>query len=130
SDARMRHHLANFALVGDKVIGSGDGTTVAKILDTCSQDAPADWWAEIVKRYHRDLGDGLVLRDESSKPGVAGKLSAAGATFMRPTLDKDKRALTFLLWDPELNVVFRIHATRSPGGPVHVEKTKVLPAAA
>jgi len=129
NDARLDTPLVNYAVVGDKIIGIGDGETVAKILDICSHDAPAVWSAEIVTRYHRDLGGGVVIRDEATKPGLPGRMSEAGLTFIPPTMDKNKLSLTFLLWDPGLNVVYRIHATQHENGPVRVEKTQVLPAA-
>jgi hypothetical protein len=126
NDGRMHTELLNFVLVGDKIIGVGDGGTVARILDTCSHDAPPAWFAEIVTRYHRDLGRGLVLRDERTKSSVVRTLAETGLTFSPPIMDKDKLGLTFLLWDPELNMVYRVHAGRPAGGPVHVEKIQLL----
>jgi len=127
---RPIEYQANYALVGDKVIGAGDGKVVARILDTCSNDAGADWWAEIVTRFHRDLGSGIVLRDENVRPDVVRNMQAAGQTFTPPAMDKAKQSLTFLLLNPETYVLYRVQARRTAGGPVEIVKTKMLPAAA
>jgi hypothetical protein len=123
-------YQANYALVGGKVIAPGDGNVVARILDACSNGAGADWWAEIVTRFHRSLGSGIVLRDETVRPDIVRKMAAAGEKFTRPAMDKGKHSLTFLLLNPETYIVYRVQATRSPGGPVEVVKSKILPAAA
>jgi len=39
-------------------------------------------------------------------------------------MDQDKLGVTFLLWYPNVNIAYRVHAPRPEGGPVHVEKTK------
>jgi hypothetical protein len=120
----------NYALVGGKVMRSGDGNAVAKILDACGKGAPADWWAEIVTRFHRDLGVGVVLRDENVRSDITRQLAAAGQRFTAPAMDPGKTSITFLLLDPETYVLYRVHAARTPGGPVTVEKSVVpLPAA-
>jgi hypothetical protein len=120
-------YQSNYALLaGEQVIGVGDGNVVAKILDGCAAGAPAEWWAEIVTRFHRDLGGGVVLRDEKTKPDLVRKMIEAGKTFTTPALDKGKQSLTFLLLNPETYALYRIQATRSAGGTIEVVKTKVL----
>lgn len=120
-------YVRNFALLGgQQIMGVGDAKGVAKILDTCSGDAPADWWAEIVTRFHPDLGGGIVLHDENTRLDIPQKLKQAGRTFVRPTLDKAKQSLNYLILNPETRVVYNIQATRSGGGAVEVVKTKVL----
>lgn len=124
---RPLSYVRNYALLGEKqVISVGDGNVVAKILDGCSADAPAEWWAEIVTRFHRDLGGGIVLRDENTRSDIVRKLNQAGKTFAPPTLDKGKESLSYLLLNPETYVLYRIQATRSAGRAVEVAKTKVL----
>lgn len=120
-------YQSNYGLLGgEQVIGVGDGNVVAKILDGCSAGAPAEWWAEIVTRFHRDLGAGIVLRDENTRPDLVRKMVEAGKTFAPPALDKGKQSLTFLLLNPETYVLYRIQAMRSAGGAVEVVKTKML----
>jgi hypothetical protein len=99
---------------------------VAKILDSCAADAPAEWWAEIVTRFHRDLGAGIVLVDESTRPDVSRRLKQAGKPFTPPTLDPGRKVLRYLLLDPETNVVYRVEAKRNPGGEIEVSKSEML----
>ncbi len=124
---RPLSYQANYALLGgEQVLGAGDGTSVAKILDSCSSGMPADWWAEIVTRFHRDLGSGIVLRDENTRPDVVRKLKEAGKAFEPPSLDTGKMPLSYLLLNPETYTLYRIQATRGAGGAVEVSKSKVL----
>jgi len=117
----------NFAmLAGKELVGAGDGRVVAKILDACSSDASADWWAEIVTRFHRALGAGLVLRDEKTRLDMTRKLNQAGKAFTPPTLDPSKRSLNYLLLNRDNYVLYRVEATRKADGTVEVSKTKVL----
>lgn len=125
STVRPLSYQANYALLpGNQVIGIGDGHAVAKILDACSAGAPADWWAEIITRFHRDLGGGIVLSDEKVRPDVVRELTQAGATFSPPAFGK--QSVSFLLLNPETYVLYRVQATRTAGGPVEVVKTKLL----
>jgi hypothetical protein len=124
---RPLSYQGNYALLGgEQVVGTGDGDVVAKILDSCSAGAPAEWWAEIVTRFHRDLGSGIVLRDENTRPDVVRKLKEAGKAFAAPALDNGKMPLRYLLLNPETYTLYRIEATRSAGGAVEVSKSKVL----
>jgi hypothetical protein len=117
---------ANYALIGGRqVVGAGDGDTAARILDACGAGAPADWWAEIVARFHRDVGNGIVLTDEQRRPDITRQLAAAGRTFERPALADGRLPLTFLLLNPETYIVYRIQAVRNANGAVEVSKTKV-----
>ncbi len=119
-------YLSNYALLGgDRVISAGDGAVVAKILDTCANGAPAEWWAEIVTRFHRDLGNGIVLRSEETRPDITRKLRAAGKAFAPPVLDAQKNSLSYLLLEPEAHVLYQVQATRS-GGSVEVVENEVF----
>jgi hypothetical protein len=128
--ARPLSYQANYALLNDHVVALGDGSVVARILDTCGPDAGADWAAEIVTRFHRDLGSGIVLSNETQRPDITRKLQAAGKPFLPPALDGNRQSLRFLLLNPETYVLYHIEATRTANGPVTVVKTKVLPLAA
>jgi hypothetical protein len=124
---RPLSYQANYGLLaGKEVIGNGDGKVVAKILDSCAADAPAEWWAEIVTRFHRDLGAGIVLVDESTRPDVFRRLKEAGKPFTPPTLDPARKVLRYLLLDPETNVVYRVEAKRTAGGEIEVSKSELL----
>ena len=124
---RPLSYLSNYALLGGtEIIGSGDGKIVAKILDACAEGASADWWAEIVTRFHEDLGDGIVLRDEQTRPDVVRKLREAGKTFAPPVLDRQRHSLRYFLLDPEAYVLYQVEATRNDSGPVEVTENEVL----
>jgi hypothetical protein len=124
---RPLSYVRTFALLpDDTVVGIGDGKVVAKVLDTCSANAPAGWWAEIVTRFHNDLGGGVVLHDEKTLTNVTRQLVKAEKTFTPPTLDKASHSVSYLLFDHETRVVNRIDATRNASGAIEVKQTEVL----
>jgi hypothetical protein len=127
SNQRPLAYEPNYALLsGDQVVGIGTANAVTKILDGCSADASADWWAEIITRFHPDLGGGLVLSDEEERPDIVRKLGQAGMKFTPPQFDHDKQGVNFLLLDPETYRLYRVHATRDSSGGIEVKKTKLL----
>jgi hypothetical protein len=124
---RPLSYVRTLALLdGNDVVGIGDGKVVARILDNCSTDASADWWAEIVTRFHSALGGGVVLHDENTRSDVTRQLTKAGKTFTAPKLDKTRQSVSYLLFDPETRVVSRIEATRNAGGAIDVSQSEVL----
>lgn len=124
---RPLSYQANYAVLPkDEVIGISDPDAAAKILDTCSAGAPADWWAEIITRFHGDLGGGIVLSDEQVRPDITRKLMQAGMKFTPPAFGDDKQSVSFLLLEPETYILYRVQATRSAGGPIQVVRTKLL----
>jgi hypothetical protein len=126
---RPLSYVRNFALLnGDAVVGAGDGRVVGRILDDCSADAPADWWAEIITRFHTDLGGGVVLHDENTRSDVTRQLAKAGKSFYAPVLEKAQQSVRFLLFDPESGGIYRIDAKRDPSGAIGVAQTEVLQA--
>jgi hypothetical protein len=127
SDQRPLAYEPNYAVLpGDQVIGIGAPNALTKILDGCSADASADWWAEIITRFHPDLGSGLVLSDEEERPDIVRKLRQAGETFTPPQFEHGKQGVSFLLLDPESYRLYRVHATRGASGGMDVKKTKLL----
>jgi hypothetical protein len=127
SKVRPLSYQPNYAVLrGTEVIGIGDHEAATKILDACSEDAAADWWAEIITRFHQDVGGGIVLTDESVRPDVVRKLAKAGKSFTAPTFGDGKSSVSFLLLDPEAYIVYSVKATRIPSGKVEVVKTKLL----
>lgn len=124
--ARPLSYVRNYAVFGEQVTPAGTGTVVAKILDNCSTGASAEWWAEIIARFHDDLGNGQVLLDEVTRPDIVRKLSQAGKSFTAPTLDRKKQSIDFLLLNRETYVVYQVEAVRKGGGAVEITKTKVL----
>jgi hypothetical protein len=120
-------YLSNYALLGQQqVLGAGDGSRVGKIIASCSDGAPADWWAEIVTRFHHELGEGVVLQDKETRPEMTRKLAEAGKPFAPPTLDRKTHSLSYLFLDPETYVLYHIQARPAPNGSIEVVKGKVL----
>jgi hypothetical protein len=120
-------YVDNFALLdGDKLMGIGDGKVVAKILDECSSGASADWWAEIVTRFHSDLGGGVVLHNERTRSDVTRELMKAGKNFFAPVLDQAQQSVRFLLLDPESGAIYRVEAKRDASGAIGIAQTEVL----
>lgn len=127
SDVRPLSYEANYAVVsGNQVMGISSPNAAARILDSCSADASADWWAEIITRFHPDLGAGIVLSDENERPDVVRKLIQAGKTFSAPAFKHDNQGVSFLLLNPETYVLYRVEATRTSSGAIDVVKTKVF----
>ena len=127
SKVRPLSYQPNYAVLrGSEVIGAGDHDAPSKILDACSADAPADWWAEIITRFHHDVGGGIVLSDESVRPDIVRRLAKAGKPFTPPAFGDGKQSVSFLLLNPEAYILYSVKATRAPGGPIEVVMTKLL----
>jgi len=127
STKRPLSYQPNYAvLAGNQVIGLSTEGAAAKILDACSAGASADWWAEIITRFHPDLGSGLVLSDKETRPDIVRKLTQAGQTFTPPAFGADKKSVSFLLLNPETYVLYRVEAKRTAAGAVEVVTTKLL----
>jgi len=127
SDVRPLSYEANYAVLsGNEVIGISSPNAAAKILDACSGDASADWWAEIITRFHPDLGSGIVLSDENERPDIVRRLVQAGKTFTPPAFHHNKQGVSFLLLNPEMYVLYRVEAKRTPAGSIEVVKTKLF----
>lgn len=125
---RPLSYQPNYAVLpGGAVIGGADDTAVTKILDACGADAPAGWQAEIVTRFHQDLGGGVVLQDEKQNAAAVSKVQAAGKKFAPPEMNGDGRSrkVTFYMLDPESFTVYAVQAARKPDGTVAVEKTEL-----
>lgn len=127
SSERPLSYQANYAVLpANQVVGIADHEAVGKILDGCAASASADWWAEIVTRFHHNLGAGIVLADEQVRPDIVRKMAKAGMKFTPPAFEKDKRGVSYLLLDPETYILYRVQATRKADGSVEVTKTKLL----
>lgn len=127
STVRPLSYQPNYAVLrGSEVVGISDQAATAKILTACSDDAPPDWWAEVITRFHQDVGGGLVLSNESVRPDVVRKLAHAGKTFTPPTFGDGKKSISFLLLDPEAYIVYSVKATQTLSGQIEVIKTKLL----
>ena len=120
----ISYQLNYAALPGDTVVSVADDRAVGKILDACGADAPAEWWADIITRFHKDLGAGLVLENEKENPGAIRKIQAAKKEFAPPKFSSEAggKAVTYYLLDPEAFIVYSVKAIRNKDGSVTVEK--------
>lgn len=122
---RMLSSVFNYAVLSNgAVIGTSDDNSAGKILASCASHAPARWWAEIVTRFHRDLGSGLVLVDEKQNRGATSKIEAEQKKFVPPSLTETGgvKSVTFYLLEPEAFVVYSVKATHNRDGTVTVVK--------
>ena len=118
-------YVLNYAVQsGNNVISLADDRAVSKILDACGSDAAAGWWAEIITRFHQDLGSGVVLQNASDSYLAVQKIKAAKKEFAAPAFGNEKgsKTVTYYLLEPEANTVFLIHAAKNADGSVTVNK--------
>lgn len=125
---RPLNYQLNYAVLpGEVVVSGADDKAVSKILDTCGADAPARWWADIITRFHKDLGSGLVLENASENAAAVRKVQAAKKEFVPPAFSNDAggKTVTYFLLDPEAFIVYSVKATRKSDGTVTVNKNEL-----
>lgn len=118
----------NYAVLGgEEVLNASKDSNVAKMIDTCGADAPAGWWAEIITRFHPELGSGVVLQDAQQNDAAVRKIVAAGKEFAPPKLSGDakNRTITYYLLDPESFVIYTVKAARNPDNTFSVTKQEL-----
>jgi hypothetical protein len=108
------------ALDNDAVISGSDPAALAKIFKSCGADAPASWQAEIIDRFHKDLG-GVVVQDEKTNGPAVRKLRSMGKTFAPPAVSG--ATVSFFMFDPEAFALYSVKATRQADGSFAVEKS-------
>lgn len=122
-------YQASYALLPDgAVAGIGQKDAAARILDACGQDAPAGWWAEILTRFHPELGAGAVLHSEQDDAAVVRKMKEAGKGFAAPALSSEggARTLSFYLMEYEAYILYHVTATRRGDGTLEVSKVEAF----
>ena len=121
----LSYQLNYAALPGGSVLSLSDDHAAGKILQTCGSDAPATWWAEIITRFHQDLGSGIVLEDEKQNAGAIRKIVAAKKEFQPPKLSDSPsgKTISYYLLEPESFSVYSISAVLDKDGAVTVTKT-------
>ena len=118
----------NYAVLnGDDAISLADDKAVSRIVEGCGKDAPPGWWAEIVTRFHQDLGSGIVLNDAKQNTGATAKIQTAKKEFAPPTFgaEKGSKSLTFYMLEPESFIVYFVTAIFQPDGTVALTKNSV-----
>ncbi len=127
-NVRPLSYQLNYALLsGDTILSVSDNGAVSRILDACGADAPAAWWAEIITRFHKDLGAGMVLTDSKRNIGAMDLIKKAEKEFMPPKLSDDagNKVVSFYLLEPEEFVVYFVKATRAKDSKITVEKANL-----
>ena len=125
---RPLSYLLNYALLaGGNIVSLSDDQAPGKILKACGADAPPAWWAEVITRFHRDLGSGVVLTDEKQNTGATRKIEAAKKEFVPPKFSDsaEGKTVTFQLLEPESFAIYFVKATYAKDGSVSVEKTDI-----
>jgi hypothetical protein len=107
------------ALDNDALVSGTDPSALAKIYKSCGADAPASWQAEVIDRFHKDLG-GVVVRDEQRDGPAVRKLRSMGKTFTPPTVTG--ATVSFFMLDPEAFILYAVKAERQADGNFKVEK--------
>jgi hypothetical protein len=129
SRARMLSYLPTYAVISaDTIVGLSDDQAVSKILNACGSDAPANWWAEIVKRFSRELGSGVVLSDTDQYQNVIARIRDAKKEFALPTFSDEAggKTVSFIVLEGEAMLVYFVKATRAKDGSVTVTKSAPL----
>ncbi|MCI0606706.1 hypothetical protein L0156_27285 [bacterium] len=123
----LSYELNYAVLKGDTIISLADEKAASKIIDACGADAGAGWWAEIITRFHQDLGSGLVLQDAKQNPGATRKIQAAQKEFAPPALGNEggNKIVTYYLLEPESFAVYTVKATKNPDGTFTVERNSI-----
>jgi len=121
----LSYQLNYAVLKDDAIVSISDVKAISKIVNACGTDAPAGWWAEIVTRFHQDLGSGIILLDATQNTGAVRKIQAAKQEFAVPTFGNEagSKTITYYLLEPESFVVYLVKATQNPDGFFSVDKT-------
>lgn len=125
---RPLSYQLNYAVIGGATLVSlADNQAPGKILKACGSDAPPAWWAEIVTRFHQDLGGGVVLADANQNPGATRKIEAAKKEFATPKFEDSPagKTVSYYLLEPESFQIFSIRATIAKDGSVKVERASL-----
>jgi hypothetical protein len=125
---RPLSYLLNYAVLsGETVLSVSEDQTASKILNACGSDASADWWAEIITRFHKEVSPGVVLRDAKQNFGAMDQIKSAGKEFTSPKFSDDAngKSVSFYLLEPEEFVVYFVKATRNKDNTITVDKASL-----
>ena len=111
--------MPTYAALNGTLIGGKDPAALAKIFKGCGADAPASWQADIINRFHKDLG-GVVVQDEQRNGPAVRKLKSMGKTFTPPAVAGT--TVSFTMREPEAFLLYSVKATRQADGGFAVEK--------
>ncbi|ALN79813.1 hypothetical protein [Lysobacter antibioticus] len=128
--ARAGQQPADYAVLPDGSLVSGTqagGASGAEaVLRSCGQNAPAEWWAQVVSRF---APVGGVMVDENA-PSAIRRIRKSGASSYAPTLrpDGNAKVLTFYSNDYERSTTYRVTATLDAAGKLSVDKAALVSA--
>jgi hypothetical protein len=125
---RPLSYVLNYAVLSaENVLSDSDHQAASKILNACGSDAPAGWWAEILARFHPQVGPGIVLQDAKQNFGAMDQIQTAKKEFAPPkfTDDKDGKSVSFYLLEPEEFTVYFVKATRNKDNTITVSKSNL-----
>ena len=114
-------------LNADTVISLADEKAVSKIVEACVKDANAGWWAEIVTRFHKYIGSGVILHDAKKNTGAVQKIESANKELAPPSFGSAAGSKTVKVYmlEPESFVVYSVTAAFQPDGDVDVTQTSI-----
>lgn len=130
-DSQPVHYAAlpDGTLVNGSSQRDGDGDSgAAAVLRACGQNAPAEWWAQVVSRF-APVG-GVMVDDHA--PSAIRRIRQSGADSYQPVLQpKDgAKVLTFYSNDYERSTTYRVTATLDAGGSLRIDKAALAKGAA
>lgn len=130
--ARLDSQPVHYAVLPDGTLVSGSqrgGDSGAEaVLRACGQNAPAEWWAQVVSRF-APVG-GVMVDDHA--PSAIRRIRQSGAASYQPVLQpKDgAKVLTFYSNDYERSTTYRVTATLDAAGKLSIDKSALAKAAA
>jgi hypothetical protein len=125
---RPLSYVLNYAVLsGETVLSDSDEQAASKILSACGSDASAVWWAEVLTRFHDEVGAGIVLQNTTQNVGAIDQIKAAKREFTPPKFSEDStgKSVTFYLLEPEEFIVYFVKATRQKDNMITVNKAAV-----
>lgn len=125
---RPLSYLLNYAaLSSETVLSASEDQAASKILNACGSDASADWWAEIITRFHKEVGPGVVLRDAKQNFGAMNQIKSAQKEFTPPKFSNEAggKSVSFYLLEPEEFAVYFVKATRNQDNTITVHKSNL-----
>jgi hypothetical protein len=125
---RPLSYVLNYAVIsGETVLSDKDDQAASKILNACGSDASANWWAEVLTRYHAEVGQGTVLLDEKQNYGATDQIKSAKREFVPPKFSDEagSRSVSFYMLQPEEFTVYFVKATRNKDGSITVKNSEL-----
>jgi hypothetical protein len=125
---RPLSYVLNYAaLSAENVLGESDDQSASKILSACGSAAPAGWWAEILTRFHPQVGPGIVLQDAKQNFGAMDQIQTAKKEFAPPKFSENSggKSVSFYMLEPEEFAVYFVIATRNKDNTITVNKSSL-----